>query len=95
LQLAFGAAAARIPVMATKGQHGHALGATGAWEAALTLLAMRDGIVPRIVNCDDPDPACPLALVRAPLHVRARTAVSSSAGFGGINAALAFAGVDS
>jgi 3-oxoacyl-[acyl-carrier-protein] synthase II len=94
LRLAFGASAARIPVMATKGQHGHALGATGAWEAALTLLAMREGIVPRIVNCDDPDPACPLALVRTPLHVRARTAVSSSAGFGGINAALAFAGVD-
>jgi 3-oxoacyl-[acyl-carrier-protein] synthase II len=94
LRLVFGAAADRIPVMATKGQHGHALGATGAWEAALTLLAMRDGIVPRIVNCDEPDPACPLALIRTPLQVRARTAVSSSAGFGGINAALAFAGVE-
>jgi 3-oxoacyl-[acyl-carrier-protein] synthase II len=90
-RVAFGDAAARVPVMATKGQHGHALGATGAWEVALTLLAMRDGIVPRIVNCDRPDPACPLDLVREPLRLRARTAVSSSAGFGGINAALAFA----
>ena len=93
-RLAFGAAADRIPVMATKGQHGHALGATGAWEVALTLLAMRDGVVPRIVNCDAPDPACPLALAREALHVRARTAVSSSAGFGGINAAVALAGFD-
>ena len=92
--LAFGAAAHRIPVMATKGQHGHALGATGAWEVALTLLAMRDGIVPRIVNCDEPDPACPLAFAREALHVRARTAVSSSAGFGGINAAIALAAFD-
>jgi 3-oxoacyl-[acyl-carrier-protein] synthase II len=93
-RLAFGERAGHIPVMATKGQHGHALGATGAWEVALTLLAMRDGVVPRIVNCDRPDPACPLALVREPLHVRARTAVSSSAGFGGINAALALANID-
>jgi 3-oxoacyl-(acyl-carrier-protein) synthase len=81
--------------MATKGQHGHALGATGAWEAALTLLAMRDGTVPRIVNCDALDPACALDLVRAPRQLRPRLAVSSSAGFGGINAALVFAAVES
>jgi len=37
----FGERATRIPIAATKGQHGHALGATGGWEAALTLLAMR------------------------------------------------------
>jgi 3-oxoacyl-[acyl-carrier-protein] synthase II len=92
-RLAFGDYARRLPVMATKGQHGHALGATGAWEAALTLLAMRDGVVPRVVNCDDPDPAVDLAVVRTPIELRARTAVSSSAGFGGINAALAFATV--
>jgi 3-oxoacyl-[acyl-carrier-protein] synthase II len=92
--IAFGAYARRIPVMATKGQHGHALGATGAWEVALTLLAMRDGTIPRIVNCDEPDAACPLALVRAPLAASPRVAVSSSAGFGGINAALAFARVE-
>jgi 3-oxoacyl-[acyl-carrier-protein] synthase II len=87
-RIAFGERASHVPVMATKGQHGHALGATGAWEVALTLLAMREGVVPRIVNCDAPDPACPLALVRAPLALRPRIAVSSSAGFGGINAAL-------
>jgi 3-oxoacyl-[acyl-carrier-protein] synthase II len=94
LRLAFGPAAERVPVTATKGQHGHALGATGAWEAALTLLAMRDGIVPGIVNCDEPDAACPLAFVREPLALRPRVAISSSAGFGGINAALAFAAID-
>jgi 3-oxoacyl-[acyl-carrier-protein] synthase II len=93
-RLAFGERVRQIPVMATKGQHGHALGATGAWEAALTLLAMRDGLVPRVMNCDDPDPACSLSFAHAPLALRARTAVSSSAGFGGINAALAFAQID-
>jgi 3-oxoacyl-[acyl-carrier-protein] synthase II len=89
-RLAFGERAGRIPVTATKGQHGHALGATGAWEAALTLLAMRDGVAPRVVNCDDPDPEVGLALVREPQQFGPRIAVSSSAGFGGINAALAF-----
>jgi 3-oxoacyl-[acyl-carrier-protein] synthase II len=93
-RLAFGARLDRLPVTATKGQHGHALGATGAWEAALTLLALHDGIVPRVVNCDDPDPAGPPGLVRSALRLRPGRAVSSSAGFGGINAALAFARVD-
>jgi len=92
--LAFGTHASRVPVMATKGQHGHALGATGAWEVALTLLAMRDGVVPRIVNCDAPDPACALALNGPPQPARARVAISCSAGFGGINAALALASID-
>ena len=94
LGCAFGDHARHTPVTATKGQHGHALGATGAWEAALTLLAMRDGIVPRIVNCEEPEPANSLDLVLAQRHVRARIAVSTSAGFGGINAALTFESVD-
>jgi 3-oxoacyl-[acyl-carrier-protein] synthase II len=93
-RLAFGDALDRLPVTATKGQHGHALGATGAWEVALTLKAMHDGFVPRIVNCDDPDADTPPALVRAPLRLKPRRALSSSAGFGGINAALAFASVE-
>jgi 3-oxoacyl-[acyl-carrier-protein] synthase II len=92
--LAFGTHASHVPIMATKGQHGHALGATGAWEVALTLLAMRDGVVPPIVNCDAPDPACAIALHRPSQPVRARVAISSSAGFGGINAAVALATLD-
>jgi 3-oxoacyl-[acyl-carrier-protein] synthase II len=90
LRLVFGERTPQVPVTATKGQHGHALGATGAWEAVLSLLAIERGIVPRIVNCDEPDPACDVAVLQAPLGVAPRVVLSSSAGFGGINAALVF-----
>jgi 3-oxoacyl-[acyl-carrier-protein] synthase II len=88
LEHVFGERAPSVPVTATKGQHGHALGATGAWEAALSLLAIAHGIVPRSVNTDDADPQCPLALTRARAEFQPRTVLSNSAGFGGINAAL-------
>jgi 3-oxoacyl-[acyl-carrier-protein] synthase II len=90
LELVFGERTRRIPLTATKGQHGHALGATGAWEAALSFLAIERGIVPRVVNCDDPDPACGVDALGAPLAIAPRVVLSSSAGFGGINAALVF-----
>ena len=51
-----GDAAASVPISGTKGMHGHALGATGAWEAAISLLALRDDWVPPCVNLDTPDP---------------------------------------
>ena len=84
----FGERTGGVPVTATKGQHGHALGATGAWEAALSLLAIRDGIVPRSVNSDEGD--CGLAITSERLERPVRTVLSNSAGFGGINAALVF-----
>jgi 3-oxoacyl-[acyl-carrier-protein] synthase II len=88
IHLAFGETATRIPVIASKGHHGHALGATGAWEAALTLLAMERETLPAIANLENVDPAVDLDLVRAVRHVAPRIAVSNSTGFGGINAAL-------
>ena len=88
--MVFGERAAQVPLTATKGQHGHALGATGAWEAVLSLLAIERGIVPRVVNCDDPDPACAVGALARPLLAAPRVVLSSSAGFGGINAALVF-----
>ncbi|BDE07030.1 3-oxoacyl-[acyl-carrier-protein] synthase 2 [Vulcanimicrobium alpinum] len=94
LETLFGERAASVPVTATKGQHGHALGATGAWEAALSLLALVHQTVPRSVNTDDADPACNLALTRTRLERRLRTVLSNSAGFGGINAALVFRRLD-
>ena len=80
-----------VPVSATKGQHGHALGATGAWEAALSLLAIDRGVIPRTVNNDEPDPRCAIALAHERIERRPSRGVSNSAGFGGINAALVFA----
>jgi 3-oxoacyl-[acyl-carrier-protein] synthase II len=80
----------QTPITATKGQHGHALGATGAWEAAVALLALHDGRVPAVANLEHPDPGCDLAFVRATESLRPRVVLSNTSGFGGINAALVF-----
>jgi 3-oxoacyl-[acyl-carrier-protein] synthase II len=90
LRHVFGAQVAHVPLTATKGQHGHALGATGAWEAVLALLAIARGRVPRVVNCEALDPACDVGALQKPLARAPRVVLSSSAGFGGINAALVF-----
>ncbi len=85
----FGEHAPRIPVSATKGMHGHALGATGAIELAITALALRHETLPATVNLCQPDPGCGLAYVRdRPLPYRATRILKNSFGFGGINAAL-------
>lgn len=89
----FGEARA-VPVTATKGQHGHALGATGAWEAALSLLTLAHQIVPKTVNNTDDDPECPVAVTRERLDIAPQVVLSNSAGFGGINAALVFRRLD-
>jgi 3-oxoacyl-[acyl-carrier-protein] synthase II len=94
IKRAFGEAAHRIPIMATKGQHAHALGATGAWEAALSLLAIDRGEVPGIANLEHVDPLCDLHYLREARPLRPRTVLSNSFGFGGINAALVFKRAD-
>ena len=84
----FGDRASRIPVTATKGQHGHALGATGAWEIGIALLGMRDGIVPGAINLDRQGGDCAIDCSREARRIDARIVLSNSSGFGGINAAL-------
>jgi 3-oxoacyl-[acyl-carrier-protein] synthase II len=84
----FGERAGRIPVSATKGQHAHALGATGAWEIAIALLGMRDRVIPGAVNLQRRDPECAIDCAPAPREEDARLMLSNSSGFGGINAAL-------
>ena len=79
------------PVSSIKGATGHCLGAAGAVEAAATVLAIRDGIIPPTINYDSPDPACDLDYV--PNDARkadVRIAASNSFGFGGHNACLVF-----
>jgi 3-oxoacyl-[acyl-carrier-protein] synthase II len=88
LRTALGARAAEVTVTATKGQHGHALGASGAWETALACRTIERGIVPRSVNVDQVDPDCALRVTEARVERPVRTVLSNSAGFGGINAAL-------
>ncbi len=92
LKQVFGDAAYKIPISATKGFHGHALGATGAWEAAISLLALHDNWLPPTLNLTTPDPACDLDYLPG---TKGRDAsvnyvLSNSFGFGGINACLVF-----
>jgi 3-oxoacyl-[acyl-carrier-protein] synthase II len=94
LKTAFGARAQRVPISSVKGALGHAFGAAGAIEAAVCLLAIRDGIVPPTANLEEPDPECDLDFVPGRARsVRVRTALSVSAGFGGQNAALLIGGL--
>jgi 3-oxoacyl-[acyl-carrier-protein] synthase II len=90
LHLALGGRAATVPVSGTKGLYGHALGASGAIEAAITLLAMDAGCLPGTCNLVNLDPACELNVLREPLAARPAAALSTSFGFGGMNAALVF-----
>lgn len=86
----FGERAYRIPVSSTKSMHGHLLGAAGALEFAIAILAMDAGIVPPTANLQQPDPACDLDYV--PNAARAdktlRTVMSNSFAFGGTSVAL-------
>ena len=85
----FGARTAGLPVSGTKGYHGHALGASGAFEAAVCALALERGWVPPTVNLDIPDAACDLQHVPPEgQSLPVQRVISNSFGFGGINAAL-------
>ena len=89
IRLAFGEHAERLPVSGTKGLHGHALGASGAIEAAITALSLDHGWLPPTANLDGPDPACKLAHVLAGgMDATVDVAVTNSFGFGGFNASL-------
>ncbi|MEY4701827.1 MAG: hypothetical protein RL326_2014, partial [Pseudomonadota bacterium] len=78
-------------VSSTKSMTGHLLGAAGAIEAAFSVLAIRDGIVPPTINLDNPGEGCDLDYVphKARQH-KVRVAMSNSFGFGGTNATLVF-----
>ena len=84
-----GVHAARIPVSGTKGYYGHALGASGAIEAAICALALQREWLPPTVNLDVPDETCDLLHVTGTgAAARVDHVISNSFGFGGINAAL-------
>jgi 3-oxoacyl-[acyl-carrier-protein] synthase II len=77
------------PISSIKGAIGHCLGAAGAVEAAVTVLALRDNIAPPTINYEDPDPSCDLDYVpNTARNVELNIALSNSFGFGGHNAVL-------
>jgi len=91
LRQVLGKHAERVPVSGTKGYYGHALGASGAIEAAICALSSRRGWLPPSVNLQDPDPACELDYVRGTgAMLQPEYLLSNSFGFGGINASLVF-----
>ncbi len=85
----FGEHLARMPVSSTKSMHGHCLNAAGAIEAVITVLALRDGVLPPTIGYRAPDPDCAIDCVAneartAPIGI----AMSNSFAFGGLNAVL-------
>ena len=95
VKAALGEAAATVPMSSTKSMHGHLLGAAGALEAVITVLAIRDQFVPPTINLEEPDPECDLDYVpNVGRAQRIDLAISTSFGFGGHNACLALSRVE-
>jgi 3-oxoacyl-[acyl-carrier-protein] synthase II len=88
IRLALGVMAERIPVSGTKGLYGHALGASGAVEAAITALALERGILPGTCNLEVLDPTIELDVMKEARASQVDAALTNSFGFGGMNAAL-------
>ena len=91
IKRAFGDHARKLAVSSTKSMTGHLLGGAGGLEAGITVLALRDQVLPPTANLDNPDPECDLDYV--PNHSRkagVQYAMSNSFGFGGTNGALLF-----
>ena len=92
IKMALGEAAYRVPVSSSKSMTGHLLGSGGALEAAICVMALRDGLIPPTINLDQPDPECDLDYT--PHQARRQAigvAMSNSFGFGGHNSVLVFA----
>ncbi|MEL7537668.1 MAG: beta-ketoacyl-ACP synthase II [Pseudomonadota bacterium] len=91
IKSAFGEHAYKLAISGTKSTTGHLLGAAGAIEAIITVLALHEQVIPPTINLDDPDPGCDLDYVphEARQH-RMAIAASNSFGFGGTNGTLVF-----
>jgi 3-oxoacyl-[acyl-carrier-protein] synthase II len=92
LARALGPHCEHIPVSGTKGLYGHALGASGAIEVAITALALSEGFLPGTANLTSTDPECPIQVLPPEgLPAQVDCALTTSFGFGGVNAALVLA----
>ncbi|NWF37361.1 beta-ketoacyl-ACP synthase II [Mariprofundus sp. KV] len=85
----FGDHAKKLMVSSSKSMTGHLLGAAGGIEAAFSVLAVHNGVVPPTINLDNPDPECDLDYVpHEARDANIKVAVSNSFGFGGTNATV-------
>ncbi|HEX7376673.1 MAG TPA: beta-ketoacyl-ACP synthase II [Pirellulales bacterium] len=85
----FGQLAHEVSISSTKSQLGHLLGASGGVELVLTVLALRNSLIPPTINYEEPDPLCDLDYTpNTPRERRLKAAMSNSFGFGGHNASI-------
>ena len=91
IKVALGEDAYRVPISSSKSMTGHLLGAGGALEAAICVMAMRDGLVPPTINLNEPDPECDLDYTpNQARRLEIDVTMSNSFGFGGHNSVLVF-----
>lgn len=91
LKAAFGSKESVPPVSSTKGQIGHCLGAAGAIEAVISIMAMQEGILPPTINQENPDPECDLDYIpNTAREAKVDVVMSNSFGFGGTNGVVIF-----
>jgi 3-oxoacyl-[acyl-carrier-protein] synthase II len=86
----FGDCACNVPISSTKSMHGHTMGAAGAMEFIVSLLAIKNQAIPPTINLDQPDPECDLDYVPnvGRKGVMVNTVMSNAFAFGGTNAVL-------
>ncbi|MDQ0175704.1 3-oxoacyl-(acyl-carrier-protein) synthase [Bacillus chungangensis] len=87
----FGEHAYKLAISSTKSMTGHLLGAAGGVEAIISILSIKEGIIPPTIHYETPDPDCDLDYVANKARTRdVRAALSNSLGFGGHNATIVF-----
>jgi 3-oxoacyl-(acyl-carrier-protein) synthase len=89
IKLVFGEQAYNIPISSTKSIHGHLLGAAGALEAVIGVMALNDGLIPPTINYENADPECDLDYVpNRSREMPIRNFLSNGFGLGGHNASI-------
>lgn len=91
IKTTFGAAAKKLAVSSTKSMTGHLIGAAGGVEGIISVLAIKEGVLPPTINQIEPDPNCDLDYVpNKARQAKVEAVISNSLGFGGHNATVAF-----
>lgn len=91
IKKAFGENASKVMISSTKSMTGHLLGASGAVEGIISVMALKDGFIPATIHYKVPDEECDLDIVpNEGRQIQVEYAMSNSFGFGGHNASLIF-----